>query len=146
MKVKGFVRSRMRESRTYGSVRGGYRKVSVYSIVEATIMKIDFNDMDSMAFPGMNNGTGTMSARMYNDDSYRIIPTAIHPGGSIGNHKQESGDDMNYIISGTGKAFCDGVEEDLRPGVMHICPKGSEHSIVNTGEEDLIMLTIVVKK
>ena len=33
MKVKGFVRSRMRESRTYGSVRGGYRKVSVYSIV-----------------------------------------------------------------------------------------------------------------
>ena len=146
MKVKGFVRSRMRESRTYGSVRGGYRKVSVYSIVEATIMQIDFNDMDSMAFPGMNNGTGTMSARMYNDDSYRIIPTAIHPGGSIGNHKQESGDDMNYIISGTGKAFCDGVEEDLRPGVMHICPKGSEHSIVNTGEEDLIMLTIVVKK
>ena len=34
MKVKGFVRSRMRESRTYGSVRGGYRKVSVYSIAE----------------------------------------------------------------------------------------------------------------
>lgn len=33
MKVKGFVRSRMRESRTYGSVRGGYRKVSVYSII-----------------------------------------------------------------------------------------------------------------
>ena len=34
MKVNGFVRSRMRESRTYGSVRGGYRKVSVYSIIE----------------------------------------------------------------------------------------------------------------
>ena len=109
-------------------------------------MKIDFNAIDSMTFPGMNNGTGTMSARMYNDDSYRIIPTAIHPGGSIGAHKQESGDDMNYIISGTGKAFCDGVEEDLGPGVMHICPKGSEHSIFNTGEEDLVMLTIVVKR
>jgi len=53
---------------------------------------------------------------------------------------------MNYIISGIGKGFCDGVEETLRPGVMHICPKGSEHSIVNTGEEDLVMLTIVVKK
>ena len=36
MKVKGFVRSRMRESRTYGSVRGGYRKVPVYSIVGET--------------------------------------------------------------------------------------------------------------
>ena len=102
-------------------------------------MRIDFNDIDSMTFPGMNNGTGMMSARMYNDDSYRIIPTVIHPGGSIGTHTQNSGDDMNYIISGTGKAICDGVEEDLNP-------KGSEHAIINTGEEDLVMLTIVVKK
>ena len=109
-------------------------------------MQINFNDIQEMTMPGMNNGTGTMSARMYNDDSYRIIPTAIHPGGRIGPHKQESGDDMNYIISGTGKAICDGAEEELRPGVMHICPKGLEHSIINTGEEDLVMLTIVVKK
>lgn len=85
--------------------------------LEGLIMLIDFNRMDSMTFPGMNNGTGTMSARMYNDDSYRIIPTAIHPGGSIGTHKQESGDDLNYIISGTGKAICNGVEEELNPGV-----------------------------
>lgn len=53
---------------------------------------------------------------------------------------------MNYIISGTGKAIYNGIEEELRTGVMHICPKGSEHSIINTGEEDLVMLTIVVKK
>ena len=109
-------------------------------------MQIDFNKIESMTLPGMNNGAGTMSARMYNDDSYRIIPTAIHPGGSIGSHKQESGDDMNYIISGMGKAICDGIEEELRPGFLHICPKGSMHSIINVGEEDLVMLTIVVKK
>ena len=109
-------------------------------------MKIDFNKIEPMSIPGMNNGTGTMSARMYNDDFYRIIPTAIHPGGSIGIHKQESGDDLNYIISGTGKAICNGIEEELKPGVIHICPKGSEHSIINTGEDDLVMLTIVVAK
>jgi hypothetical protein len=114
--------------------------------MEVTIIRIDFNKIDSVTFPGMDNGTGMMSARMYNDESYRIIPTAIHPGGSIGTHTQNSGDDMNYIISGKGKAICDGVEETLRPGVMHICPKGSEHAIINTGEEDLVMLTIVVKK
>ena len=109
-------------------------------------MKIDFNKIDLMTFPGMNNGTGTMSAQMYDDDSYRIIPTTIHPGGSIGMHMQASGDDLNYIISGTGKAICDGIEEKLSPGVMHICPKGSKHTIINTGEEDMVMLTIVVKK
>lgn len=39
MKGNGFVRSRMRESRTYGSVRGGYRKVPVYSIERIINMK-----------------------------------------------------------------------------------------------------------
>lgn len=36
-------------------------------------MLIDFNDLKEMAIPGMNSGTGTMIARMYNEDSYRII-------------------------------------------------------------------------
>lgn len=109
-------------------------------------MLIDFNVIDEMTIPGMNNGSGTMTARMFDDEKYRIIPTVIHSGGSIGMHTQTSGDDLNYIISGIGKAVCDGTEEELKPGVMHICPKDSEHSIINTGEEDLVMLTIVVKK
>lgn len=29
---------------------------------------------------------------------------------------------------------------------MHICPKGSEHTIINNGEDDLVMLTIVVAR
>lgn len=109
-------------------------------------MLIDFNSIEEMTIPGMNNGAGTMTCRMFNDEKYRIIPTQIHPGSSIGIHTQDSGDDLNYILSGTGKAVCDGVEEELKPGVMHICKQGSQHSIVNTGEGDLIMLTIVVKR
>ena len=82
----------------------------------------------------------------YNDDNYRIIFTKIPVGSSIGKHTQTSGDDINYIISGIGKAVCDGVEEVLIPESCHICFKGSEHSIINTGSEDLVILTIVVKK
>ena len=81
----------------------------------------------------MNDGTGTMTVR-------------IHPGGCIGTHRQDSGDDLNYVLSGTGRAICDGQEELLQPGVMHICPQGSEHTIENTGDEDLVLLTLVVKK
>lgn len=82
-------------------------------------MKIDFNELETITMPGMNDGTGMMTVRMYNDD--------------------------NYIISGFGKAVCDDSEEELGPSMMHICPKGSRHSISNTGDEDLVMLTIVVK-
>ncbi len=109
-------------------------------------MLIDFNELKDMTMPGMNGGTGTLAARMFNNEKYRIIPTRIHKGGSIGKHTQDSGDDLNYILSGTGKAICDGQEEELKAGVMHICPQGSEHSIINTGDEDLVMLTIVVKR
>lgn len=109
-------------------------------------MLIDFNKIQEITLPGMNDGTGVMTARMFNDEKYRIIPTHIHKGGSIGTHTPDSGDDINYILSGTGKAICDGKEEKLKAGVMHICPKGSEHSIINTGDEELVMLTIVVKK
>lgn len=44
------------------------------------------------------------------------------------------------------KAICNGVEEVLAAGICHICPKGSEHSIINTGDNDLVMLTVVVER
>ena len=109
-------------------------------------MLIDFNELKEMTIPGMNNGTGQMTARMYMSEKGKIIPTRIHPGGSIGLHTQKTGDDINYILSGTGKAICDGQEEQLTAGCCHVCPKGSEHSIINTGEDDLVMLTVVVER
>lgn len=76
----------------------------------------------------------------------KIIPCKIHPGGSIGTHRHDTSDDINYILSGNGTAICDGAEEELMEGVCHICKKSSEHSIINTGTEDLVMLTIVVER
>lgn len=109
-------------------------------------MLIDFNEINEICVPGMNNGTGEMSAKMYMDNEGKIIPCSIHVGGSIGTHGHETSDDINYILAGNGKAICDGKEEILVPGTCHICKKGSEHSIINTGNEDLIMLTVVVER
>lgn len=50
-----------------------------------------------------------------------------------------------YVLSGNGKALCGGQEEILSAGTCYICKKGSEHSIVNTGDEDLLLLTVVVE-
>lgn len=109
-------------------------------------MLVNFNDIQEITVPGMNSGTGTMSARMFMDEQGKIIPCAIHPGGSIGLHKHNTSDDINYIISGTGIAICDGAEEELYAGVCHICKKGSAHSIVNTGDTDLVIFTVVVER
>lgn len=109
-------------------------------------MRIDFNEAKEMRIPGMNNGTGEMTARMYMDNDGKIIPCKIHVGSSIGLHKHETSDDINYVLSGEGKAICDGKEETLTAGVCHICKKGSEHSIINTGTDDLVILTVVVER
>lgn len=109
-------------------------------------MLVDFNGIREITIPGMNGGTGEMTAKMFMDDGGKIIPCIIHKGGSIGAHKHDTSDDINYILSGTGKAICDGKEELLGAGCCHICKKGSEHSIINIGDEDLVLLTIVVER
>ncbi len=70
-----------------------------------------------------------MSEREAQGELFEWIASAasrIHAGGSIGSHSHPISDDINYILSGTGKAICDGKEELLVPGTCHICKKGSE--------------------
>lgn len=109
-------------------------------------MLINFNEMPARTVPGMNGGTGEMTAKMHMDEGGKIISCVIHKGGSIGLHTHNTSDDINYVIAGTGKAVCDGAEEELAAGVCHICPKGSAHSIINTGDEDLVLITVVVER
>lgn len=109
-------------------------------------MLINFNEKTEQTVPGMNKGIGEMSVKMYVDQTLKIIPCKLHPGGSIGLHQHPVSDDINYILSGVGTAICDGREEHLAAGMCHICRKGSTHSIINTGDEDLTMLTIVVER
>ena len=109
-------------------------------------MLIDFNRIKEVTAPGMNNGAGTVTAKLYMGEQGKIITSSINPGGAIGLHKHETSDDINYILFGKGKAICDGQEEILSPGMCHIGKKGSEHSLENTGDEDLVLLTVVVER
>ena len=108
-------------------------------------MKIDFTTMKEVAIPKMNGGEGICKARMYMDDKGKIIYSVLPKGSSIGPHVQKSSNDVNYVISGQGIAICDGIEETLAPRDCHYCPKGSTHSIINTGEEDLVLFSVVTE-
>ena len=52
-------------------------------------MLIDFNQKEEITIPGMNNGTGTMIAKMYMDEQGKVIPCSIQADGSIGMHEHE---------------------------------------------------------
>ena len=78
-------------------------------------MLINFNEIKEICVPGMNGGTGEMSVKLYKAREGKIIPCALHAGGSIGRHGHPTSDDISYILSGTGKAICDVEEEALSP-------------------------------
>ena len=107
------------------------------------MMLIDFNELSEIAIPNMNGGEGEVIAKMAVNDCGRFIQTIISPDSSIGPHLQQSNDDINFIVSGEGIAICDDVEEIIKAGTCHICPKGSTHSIINNGDEDLVFYTVV---
>ncbi|MBQ7221125.1 MAG: cupin domain-containing protein [Synergistaceae bacterium] len=106
-------------------------------------MLIDFNAQEERVFEGMNGGKGQVSAKMFMNSSGKVIVSRLKAGASIGLHTQTTGNDINFVVSGTGRALCDGKEEILTSGVCHYCPKGSSHMIENTGSEDLVLYTVV---
>lgn len=106
-------------------------------------MLLDFNSMEEVTCPGMNGGTGKMSSKMYVDADNRMVYCRIHAGGSIGLHTQKDSSDINLVLSGHGRAICNGEEEILTPGTCHYCKNGQEHSIINDGDDDLVIFTVV---
>lgn len=108
-------------------------------------MLIDFNAMKKACVPNLDGGAGEVFAKMTVNDYGRFIFCRIPPKATIGLHTQKGSTDINFVVSGTGKAICDGVEEPLTAGVCHICPCGAEHSIINTGDTDLVLYTAVAK-
>lgn len=106
-------------------------------------MLIDFKDIQEVTIPQLNRGEGAVSAKMHMSDKSKIMLSRLPKGASIGYHSHETSTEINYVLSGCGSAFCDGVSEKLTAGVCHYCLKGSSHSIVNTGNEDLVLFTVV---
>lgn len=108
-------------------------------------MKIDFNYINEMTFQKMNGGEGECRARMFACESGKIIYSILPADSSIGLHSHPTSNDINYIVSGTGKAICNGREETLLPGNVHFSLKGATHSIINTGDSDLVLFTVVME-
>ena len=109
-------------------------------------MKIDFNYVKAVTIPNLNGGNGSVISRMFVDNNGKIMVCSIPPRASIGAHRQNTSSEYNFILSGNGKAICDGKEEILNAGDCHYCPKGSTHSIENTGDTDLVMYSVVAEQ
>lgn len=109
-------------------------------------MIINFNEIPTRTLSGLHGGEGDLVAKIHESAFGKVVPCRLQPGASIGLHRHDDCMEICYVLYGAGTACCDGVEENLAVDVCHVCPKGSEHSIVNTGGVELVMLTFEVKQ
>ena len=60
-----------------------------------------------------------------------------------GKRNDETNSEIMYILQGSGKVLCDGEYSPVTVGDVHYCPKGHEHSLINSGNEDLVFFAVV---
>lgn len=75
---------------------------------------------------------------------FLMIVEIYEPGGATPPNTHATAHEHFFILKGTGKGYCDGVEVDLGPGSSLLVPPGKEHVVKNTGEGRLYALTTMV--
>ena len=108
-------------------------------------MKIDFDKLEKKIIKEFKGGVGELLLRKFEDDTCKIMRSTLTKDSTIRLHKHEDDSEILYILSGKGYAICDGKREELSKGVVHYCPKDSEHTVINTGDTNLEMYAIVIK-
>lgn len=106
-------------------------------------MIIKFDEIKEKELQAFHGGEGALIANMFADEKNKILRGKLVPGASVGVHRHIPSSEIIFILSGKGKSICDGKEELLFAGDCHYCPKGSEHCLINVGEEDLLFYAVV---
>ena len=106
-------------------------------------MKLNFAEMAEVAMEHFRGGDGTVYAKMFNDGSNRIMQCRFPKGASIGKHCHDTSSETFYVLSGECTVILDNGEEVLRAGDCHHCTKGTTHTVINSGDGDMILFAVV---
>ena len=107
-------------------------------------MILDFASMAANTIPGFKGGEGEAIVRKFDDPRMgAVVRITLPQGASIGLHTHIGNCEIVYVLSGSGQCIDDGAEYPISAGVCHYCPMGHEHGMVNDGDEDLVIFTVV---
>ena len=65
-------------------------------------------------------------------------------GGKTPPNVHQHAHEMFYVLSGRGRAYCDGKTYDVAKGDTLVLPPGMEHVVENTGPDKLYCLTVMM--
>lgn len=79
---------------------------------------------------------------LYTTDKSQLVLMTVQPGDDIGMEVHEEHDQFIRIEAGKAKVILNGEETDVEDDFAIVIPAGTEHNVVNTGDEPLKLYTI----
>jgi len=70
----------------------------------------------------------------------------VKPGDSIGEHQHLGEREIFYFLQGKGIVIDNGKQSQIGPGDVMVTPDQSRHSVINTGDEDLVFMALILNE
>lgn len=106
-------------------------------------MIINFDNIEETVTPNFYGGEKEFRANTYMDSENRVFVGRLAPGASIGYHEHSTSSEIIYILQGSGKVLIESGYEPVSVGQCHYCKKGQSHSLINSGDEELVFFAVV---
>lgn len=69
-----------------------------------------------------------------------LAEATVAPGGRTTRHVHRTSEEFYYVLAGTGRMELRGEEHPVRPGDAILIPADTEHTLFNSGHQDLVFL------
>jgi mannose-6-phosphate isomerase-like protein (cupin superfamily) len=95
------------------------------------------NDVPEIALPGRHL-RWVVTAENMNAKCSSACVIRVPPGETVKPaHSHPNGEEVIYIIRGSGRVYVDGVIEAVREGTTVLFPQGAVHMLQNSGTEEM---------
>ncbi len=87
-------------------------------------------------------GQTVQRIKLTGDDSATVLIVRIAKGGEAKTHAHPDNSETVFIYKGAGQLTIDGKTMNLGAGSLHFNPKGSPHAVKNTGDGEMIAVSV----
>jgi quercetin dioxygenase-like cupin family protein len=98
---------------------------------------VDENSIEALELPGRNL-RWLITKENTNAEHCTMCMIEVAPGETVRPaHSHPNGEEVIYIIQGSGRVMIDGVVEPVQQGCAVLFPQGSIHMLQNSGDKEM---------
>ena len=79
---------------------------------------------------------------LFTGEKSQLVIMSLKPGEDIGEETHDDGDQLLYLVKGTGVVVIEGKEVAFEKGSIFCVPKGTRHNVKNLGDEPMKLFTV----